>query len=185
MENQIIIKNNTRRFKIKRNKKEGKIVSINTSKDKGGKKNPVQDVIINKLGIEGDGHSGDWHRQISLLSMESIIEVNNKGVEASPGDFAENLTVSGMDLTGLKIGDRLEIRNDGPDDDLIDEAGNNKASQVNASVVLEVTQIGKECLHPCRIYYQMGSCIMPQEGIFTRTIEPGRISLGDIITLTE
>jgi len=148
---------------------EGTIVSINISKDKGGKKSPVQDVVINKLGIEGDGHSGDWHRQISLLSMESIVEVNNKGVEANPGDFAENLTVSGMDMTGLKIGDRFEVKNAEPDGK-------------NTIVMLEITQIGKECLHPCRIYHQMGSCIMPQEGIFTRIIEPGSISVGDSIT---
>jgi MOSC domain-containing protein YiiM len=104
--------------------------------------------------------------------MESIVEVNNKGVEANPGDFAENLTVSGMDMTGLKIGDRFEARNAEPDGK-------------NTIVILEITQIGKECLHPCRIYYQMGSCIMPQEGIFCKIIEPGRISLGDIITLVE
>lgn len=93
--------------------------------------------------------------------MESIVEVNNKGVEAVPGDFAENLTISGMDLSGLTNGDRLEIIN------------------VGGSTILEVTQIGKECLHPCRIYYQMGSCIMPLEGIFCRVIEPGKISVGD------
>jgi len=124
----------------------------------------VSDVIVNDQGIKGDGHSGDWHRQISLLSMESIAEVNNKGVKADPGDFAENLTVSGMDMKGLKIGDRLEIRNE------------------DSNVVLEITQIGKECLHPCRIYYQMGSCIMPLEGIFSRIVEPGKISTGDTIT---
>ena len=117
--------------------------------------------------------------------MESIIEVNNKGVEASPGDFAENLTVSGMDMTGLKIGDRLEVRNVEADGKPEGEAEKNEINKKSAGVILEVTQIGKECLHPCRIYYQMGSCIMPQEGIFTRTIEPGRISLGDIITLAE
>lgn len=158
--------------KMEGNKIEGKIVSINISKDKGGKKSPVQDAVINKQGMVGDGHSGDWHRQISLLSMESIVEVNNKGVEANPGDFAENLTVSGMDMTGLKIGDKFEVRNAEPDGK-------------NTSIILEITQIGKECLHPCRIYYQMGSCIMPQEGIFCKIIEPGRISLGDIITLAE
>ena len=163
---------NIERNKMEGNKMEGKIVSINISKDKGGKKSPVQGAVINKQGIVGDGHSGDWHRQISLLSMESIVEVNNKGVEANPGDFAENLTVSGMDMTGLKIGDRFEVRNAEPDGK-------------NTSVILEITQIGKECLHPCRIYYQMGSCIMPQEGIFCKIIEPGRISLGDIITLVE
>ena len=142
----------------------GKIVSINISKDKGGKKSPVGDVTVNEQGIEGDGHSGDWHRQVSLLSMESIAEVNNKGVKADPGDFAENLTVSGIDMTGLKIGDRLEIKN------------------VGGNVILEITQIGKECLHPCRIYHQMGSCIMPKEGIFSKIIEPGKISVGDMIT---
>ena len=142
----------------------GKIVSLNISKDKGGKKSPVGDVTVNDQGIEGDGHSGDWHRQISLLSMESIVEVNNKGVKADPGDFAENLTVSGMAMTRLKIGDRLEVRNTG------------------SNVILEITQIGKECLHPCRIYHQMGSCIMPKEGIFSKIIEPGKISVGDMIT---
>ncbi|MCK5567189.1 MAG: MOSC domain-containing protein [Actinomycetia bacterium] len=159
----------------------GKIVSINTSKKKGGKKSPVPDAVINKYGIEGDGHSGDWHRQISLLSMESITEVNNKGVEASPGDFAENLTVSGMNMTGLKIGDRLEIKDSEPAGKSIDEAEKNEANQVSTGVILEVTQIGKECLHPCRIYYQMGSCIMPEEGIFCRIIKPGRIAVGDMV----
>ena len=142
----------------------GKIVSLNISKDKGGKKSPVGDVTVNDQGIEGDGHSGDWHRQVSLLSMESIAEVNNKGVKADPGDFAENLTVSGIDMTGFKIGDRLEIKN------------------VGGNVIIEITQIGKECLHPCRIYHQMGSCIMPKEGIFSKIIEPGKISVGDMIT---
>ncbi len=93
--------------------------------------------------------------------MESIEEVNNQGVEADPGDFAENLTVSGIDLAKLQIGDRLKIKD---------------------NIILEITQIGKECLHPCRIYYQMGSCIMPKEGIFCKIIEPGEISLGDMIT---
>ena len=98
--------------------------------------------------------------------MESILEVNSKGVEAKPGDFAENFTISGMDLTKLKIGDRLDMKSVGS----------------ASSIILEVTQIGKECLHPCRIYYQMGSCIMPQEGIFCRIIKPGRIAVGDMIT---
>ncbi len=172
---------NIERNKMEGNKIEGKIVSINISKDKGGKKSPVQDAVINKQGMVGDGHSGDWHRQISLLSMESIVEVNNKGVEANPGDFAENLTVSGLDMTGLKIGDRLEIKDSEPAGKSIDEAEKNEANQVSTGVILEVTQIGKECLHPCRIYYQMGSCIMPEEGIFCRIIKPGRIAVGDMV----
>ncbi|MCK5566635.1 MAG: hypothetical protein KAI62_01900, partial [Actinomycetia bacterium] len=73
-----------------------------------------------------------------------------------------------MDMTGLKIGDKFEVRNAEPDGK-------------NTSVILEITQIGKECLHPCRIYYQMGSCIMPQEGIFSRIIRPGRLTVGDMI----
>lgn len=84
----------------------------------------------------------------------------------NPGDFAENLTLSGMDPGRLKVGDRLEIH--GHRDQM-------------AGVVLEVTQIGKECPRPCSIYYQMGSCIMPEEGIFCRVIRPGNIKTGDKI----
>ena len=138
------------------------VIAVNISEEKGVQKVEVAAVALREnYGIVGDAHAGDWHRQISLLSMESIAEVNNKGVKADPGDFAENLTVSGMDMTRLKIGDRLKIKD---------------------NIILEITQIGKECLHPCRIYYQMGSCIMPKEGIFCKIIEPGEISLGDMIT---
>ena len=114
-------------------------------------------------GIEGDGHSGDWHRQVSLLSAESIQKVRDAGIKVNPGDFAENLTVSGIELTRLQIGERLEIQGSGK------------------KIILEVTQIGKECPRPCSIYYQMGSCIMPKEGIFCRVIEPGNIKIGDKI----
>jgi MOSC domain-containing protein YiiM len=185
VEDQIIIKNRIWRFKIEENKMEGTIVSINTSKEKGGKKSPVNDVVANKQGIVGDGHSGDWHRQISLLSMESIVEVNNKGVKASPGDFAENLTVSGMDLTKLKIGDRLGIKNVEPETHPGNKELKSEIIRKSDKVILKVTQIGKECPHPCKIYFQMGSCIMPEEGIFTKTIEAGRISVGDIIHTIE
>ncbi len=114
--------------------------------------------------------------------MESILEVNNKGVEANPGDFAENLTVSGMDLENLKIGDRLEIKSAGPASKCGDEAAKKEEDKRSNNIILEVTQIGKECPKPCRIYYQMGSCIMPKEGIFCRSIKPGRIAVGDMIT---
>lgn len=144
---------------------EGEIISINTSKKKGGKKSPVKTAVINNTGIEGDGHSGDWHRQVSLLSEESINIVKDAGIEVNPGDFAENLTVRGLKLDKLEIGDRLEVRD--PED--------------NNGVILEVTQIGKQCPKPCSIYYQMGSCIMPKEGIFTRVITPGSIKVGDKI----
>jgi MOSC domain-containing protein YiiM len=143
----------------------GEIVSINISEKKGGKKSPIGSALINKTGIQGDGHSGDWHRQVSLLSAESMQKVKEAGIEVNPGDFAENLTISGLDLLKLDIGDRLEIS---------DALGKKE-------VVLEVTQVGKECPKPCSIYYQMGSCIMPKEGIFTRVIKPGNIKVGDKI----
>ena len=145
----------------------GEIVSINISEKKGGKKSPTSSAVINNTGIKGDGHSGDWHRQVSLLSAESIQKVKEAGIEVNPGDFAENLTISGLDLLKLDIGDRLEIS---------DALGKKE-------VVLEVTQVGKECPKPCSIYYQMGSCIMPKEGIFTRVIKPGNIKVGDKIII--
>jgi len=138
----------------------GKIISINVSKKKGGKKKPVREALVNRYGIEGDGHSGDWNRQVSLLSYESIEDIRNKGIKTEPGDFAENITTSGINLNKLGIGDVLIL-------------GSGKG------VKLEVTQIGKECPKPCRIYYLMGSCIMPEEGIFCRVIKTGKIKVGD------
>jgi len=143
----------------------GKIVSINISNKKGDKKKPVEEAAVTRYGINGDGHSGEWHRQVSLLSVESIRKVNRKGVEAKPGDFAENITTSGFSLNKLCVGDVITI---GGED----------------GVVLKVTQIGKECPKPCSIYYQMGWCIMPKEGIFCRVIRPGKIRIGNKITST-
>ena len=142
----------------------GKIESINTSKDKGQKKTQVEEAYINKYGIEGDGHSGQWHRQISLLSSESIQYINTKGVNAKPGDFAENLTISGVDLKKIKKGDILFIE------------GEDK-------IKLMVTQIGKECHKPCKIFYHLGYCIMPKEGIFCKVLIPGKIKTGDDVSL--
>ena len=145
-------------------KNKGEIISINVSKNKGSKKKPVDEVTINEYGIEGDGHSGNWHRQVSLLSYESIKDINSKGIDASPGDFAENITTSGIDLKRLQIGDILTVGEEG-------------------GVMLEVTQIGKECPKPCSIYYLMGSCIMPQEGVFCRVLQPGKIKVRNKIIL--
>jgi cyclic pyranopterin phosphate synthase len=150
----------------------GKIASINISIQKGGKKKPVKEACINELGIEGDGHSGEWHRQVSFLSYESIESFNQKGsITTSPGDFAENITTRGIDLTGLKVGDILVITDE-----------NSKASS-SKKVILEVTQIGKECITPCRIYYQVGSCIMPKEGLFCKVMKTGKIKVGDSIKI--
>jgi len=148
----------------------GKIASINISLQKGEKKKPVKEAFINELGIEGDGHSGEWHRQVSFLSCESIESFNQKGsINTNPGDFAENITTRGVDLIGLKVGDILAITDENP------------KIRGSKKVILEVTQIGKECVAPCSIYYQVGSCIMPKEGLFCRVIKTGKIKVGNSI----
>lgn len=140
----------------------GEIISINISQQKGTKKMPVEEVMVREdYGIEGDAHANKWHRQVSLLSVESINKMREeKGLELSPGDFGENLTVKGVILTELPIGTLL---------------------QIGKTVVLETTQIGKECHDRCNIYYQSGDCIMPKEGIFARVIKGGNIKKGDKI----
>jgi MOSC domain-containing protein YiiM len=149
----------------------GKIVSINISVQKGEKKKPVKEAFINESGIEGDGHSGEWHRQISFLSNESIESFNRRGsINTGPGDFAENITTCGVDLAGVKVGDILTITDENPE-----------AGEGSKKVILEVTQIGKECIAPCSIYYQVGSCIMPEEGLFCKVIKTGEIKVGNSI----
>ncbi|MBM3707919.1 MAG: MOSC domain-containing protein [Actinobacteria bacterium] len=160
----------------------GKIHSINISRKKGGKKSPVKNAVISEFGIEGDGHSGNWHRQVSLLSYESISEFNKKGnILAKPGDFAENITTEGIDIKKLKIGDIL-LLSENIQKIIISENNqtnyNNLNNATKDSVILKVTQLGKECKKPCRIYYQAGSCIMPEEGIFCRVVKTGSIKVG-------
>jgi len=138
----------------------GKIISINTNSRRGEKKTPVKEALIDEYGIKGDGHSGKGHRQISLLSYESIKDINKKGVNTGPGDFAENITTEGIELKKLEIGEIIGIGD---------------------KVILEVTQIGKECPKPCEIYYIVGYCIMPEEGIFCRVLKPGKIETGSSI----
>lgn len=140
----------------------GKILSINTSDKKGVRKKGVADSTIKEdYGIEGDAHaSSEWHRQISLLAMESITKMQDLGLDVGPGDFAENITTEGLDLVSLPIGTRMSV------DD---------------SVELEVSQIGKVCHDRCAIYYQAGDCVMPKEGIFVKVIKGGKISVGDTI----
>ncbi len=110
------------------------------------------------LGLEGDAHAGFGHRQVSLLAMESIQKMRAQGLEVGPGDFAENLTVEGIDLLSLPVGARL---------------------RVGKEAVLRVTQIGKECHHRCAIYYQAGDCVMPREGIFAEVLRGGTVRKGD------
>lgn len=142
-----------------------KIVSVNISPKKGMRKKPISEskVVIDH-GLVDDAHAADWHRQISLLAQESIDKMVEMGLKVGAGDFAENLTTIGIDLIALPIGKRLKVGSD---------------------VVLEVTQIGKECHTRCAIYRQAGDCVMPKEGIFAKVINEGTIRTGDEIAVEE
>jgi molybdenum cofactor synthesis domain-containing protein len=133
------------------------VKSLNISEKKGVKKTPVPEVELNECGLAGDSHAGRWHRQVSLLGMESYERfVKTAGRMLDPGDFAENITTAGVELKETKILDRF----------------------VSESVELEVTQIGKKCHFGCEIIKQAGDCIMPKEGIFCRVIKGGVLKPG-------
>lgn len=117
--------------------------------------------FIENYGIENDAHAGNWHRQVSLLSYEKIEEFKEKGADIKPGSFGENLIVEGFDLCTIPVGTRLK----------------------SGDVILEITQIGKECHSHCAIYSQMGDCIMPREGIFAKVLNGGDLKVGDTIEL--
>ncbi len=135
------------------------VVSVNISQQKGTVKKPVQCINIDTKGIVGDAHAGAWSRQVSLLSQESIERFSeDMGRELLPGEFAENIAVRGLNIAGVAILDRFRF----------------------GDVELETTQIGKKCHGDgCEIFRQVGKCVMPKEGIFTRVISGGRISAGD------
>ncbi len=134
-----------------------KIVSVNISEKKGIVKTPVQQIVLDKTGIQGDAHAGHWHRQVSLLSQESIkIAEKKANTKFPPGTFAENLTTKGIEVHKTAPLDRF----------------------VNEEVELEVTQIGKKCHSTCAIGKQIGDCIMPHEGIFCKVIKGGTIKAG-------
>jgi MOSC domain-containing protein YiiM len=141
----------------------GKVVSINISNSKGIRKRPISEAeIVTNFGIKGDAHASQaWHRQISLLALESIKKMQTLGLNVNPGDFAENITTEGIDLLGLPVGTQLSI----------------------GDAEVEVSQIGKECHTRCSIYYQAGDCVMPKEGIFAKVIKGGRIKQGDAIRI--
>ncbi len=140
----------------------GTILSVNCSTEKGTSKTPVPALEISMLGITGDAHAGSWHRQLSLLAMESIERfAAGAGRSFAYGDFAENITTRGINLLSFGLLDRLVI----------------------GDVELEVTQLGKKCHGDgCAIYRQVGQCVMPKEGIFCRVIKGGSIQAGDAIT---
>lgn len=136
-----------------------KVLAICTSKHKGTLKNEVNEAnFIEEFGIEGDAHAGKWHRQVSLLAFEKIDEFRKKGGNVDFGAFGENLVIEGIELSKLPVGQRITVGDE---------------------VLLEVTQIGKECHDKCAIYYQVGECIMPKNGIFTRVLKGGKVKVGD------
>ncbi|HJD45204.1 MAG TPA: MOSC domain-containing protein [Candidatus Mediterraneibacter norfolkensis] len=140
----------------------GEVVAVCTSPAKGTQKTDVgEGIFIEEFGIEGDAHAGKWHRQVSLLSYDKIEEFRKKGADVENGAFGENLVVKGIDFSSLPVGTRLYCND----------------------VILEMTQIGKECHHGCAIFQKMGDCIMPREGVFARVIRGGRIKTGDEMTV--
>jgi MOSC domain-containing protein YiiM len=134
-----------------------RIIEVCVSESKGERKTPVAAVELRENhGIEGDAHAGKWHRQVSLLAVESIRKMQAMGLKVGNGDFAENFTTEGIELFTLPVGTRLEI----------------------AGTLLEVTQIGKECHTRCAIFHQAGDCVMPKEGIFARVLKGGSVAAG-------
>ncbi|MFC1816230.1 MOSC domain-containing protein [Thermodesulfobacteriota bacterium] len=140
-----------------------KIVSLALSKKKGTRKKVVEEVrLIEDHGIDGDAHAGKWHRQVSLLSSESIDQSRDRGLDVTFGDFAENIATIGTDWKMVPVGTRVRF---------------------GEAALIEITQIGKECTNKCAIYYQAGDCIMPREGVFARVIEGGVIRCGDKVEI--
>jgi molybdenum cofactor synthesis domain-containing protein len=142
----------------------GKIVAVCTSTEKGtAKRNVGRAEFVADHGIAGDAHAGPWHRQVSLLSHKKIEDFRAKGAKVEDGDFGENLVVEGIDFSRLSVGTVFECND----------------------VLLEMTQIGKECHSHCAIYKTMGDCIMPREGVFAKVLHGGFISTGDEMKIRE
>lgn len=140
----------------------GIIKGICISEKRGTKKHIIKEAnFIENWGIENDAHAGNWHRQVSLLSFDKIEVFREKGADVSLGDFGENLIVEGFDFKKLPVGTRFYC----------------------GEVILEMTQVGKECHSHCEIYKTMGDCIMPREGVFAKVVQGGKIKAGDEMTM--
>lgn len=142
------------------------VIAVCRSAEKGTSKQSIHRGIFKEnYGLLDDAHSdAAWHRQVSLLALESIRKMEAMGLKLKPGDFAENITTEGLDLVRLPLGTRLAV---------------------GSEVILEVTQIGKECHTGCAVFKQVGKCIMPREGIFAKVIRGGTVQEGDLIQVTE
>jgi len=142
------------------------IIAVCLSEDKHTRKHDVgAGCLIANFGLEGDAHAlRNWHRQVSMLALESINKMRSQGLDVGPGDFAENITTEGLELYTLPIGTRLRL---------------------GAEAVGEVSQIGKECHDRCNIYRQAGNCVMPREGIFIKVLQSGAIKNGDPMSVDD
>ena len=144
----------------------GTVLSVNIAPKKGMRKAPVESgaiELVADFGVADDAHAGDWHRQVSFLAEESIQVARDHGLDVGYGDFAENITTSGINIKGMPLGTRLQV----------------------GTAIVEVSQIGKICHTRCAIYYLAGDCIFPREGIFGWVVEPGVVRVGDEVRILE
>ena len=145
-----------------REEAQGRVAAVCISRERGTQKTPVKEALLREdWGIEGDAHAGNWHRQVSLLSLERIEEFRARGAEVPFGAFGENLAVSGFDFKAYPEGTRFRI----------------------GDALLELTQVGKECHSHCEIYKVMQDCIMPREGVFARVLHGGKVRPGDPVNV--
>ncbi|MBN1367865.1 MAG: hypothetical protein JW967_08050 [Dehalococcoidales bacterium] len=151
---------------VQNNKVIGKVIAVCLSKAKGTRKQVIPEGELKEnFGMVGDAHaSSKWHRQVSLLALESIEKMRQQGFNVNPGDFAENLTCEGVVLTALPVGTKIQVGKD---------------------VLLRISQIGKECHAGCAVFKQAGTCVMPKEGVFAEVLHGGKVKANDEITLAE
>lgn len=147
---------------IKENNTHGNVLAVCVSGEKGVKKRNIRTAVFKEgFGIIDDAHAGS-PRQVSLLAEESITKMRQKGLSVKPGDFAENIVTKGMDFKRLNVGAKIRI---------------------GENVILQITQLGKVCLRPCAIYYKVGDCIMPREGVFAKVLKGGIVKVKDAIQI--
>jgi MOSC domain-containing protein YiiM len=146
--------------------KKSKVIAVCSSKTKGVRKDVIDEgTLKEQFGLIGDAHADStWHRQVSLLAIESINKMREMGYDVGPGDFAENLTCEGINLVSLPIGTKLKVGKD---------------------IILRISQIGKECHTGCAIFKTTGKCIMPKEGVFAEVILGGKVKAGDEIRIQD
>lgn len=142
----------------------GQVKAVCISEKRGTQKTNIGEIeLLAGFGIGGDAHAGNWHRQVSLLSYDKIEDFKKKGADVDDGAFGENMVVEGIDFSSLPVGTRLAC----------------------GDVRMRMTQIGKECHNHCQIYYAVGECIMPTQGVFAEVEIGGRIKVGDEMTVLE